>query len=256
MTVMTRSKFYYGYVVDLNNQNIPFDEGSGELNAEISIGTYSLSDFITQVEAGLNSAGTQLYTVAVDRTTRIITISAPGNFDLLFATGAQGGQSLYALLGYEFLDYTLINTYEAPNVTGKEFRPQFKLQNFRDFKDRRDATFAVVNESASGVVEVVSYGKKNTMRCNITFITDNSMGNNAPIENDQSGVDNAREFLEFIIDKGNVEFIPDRDNAAVFTKCFVTKGVTGDGTAFELKEMFSKKLTGYFETGNLEFREV
>jgi hypothetical protein len=83
--IQTLSQFYYGHEVGFDNRYLNFSENGGdELTAEIDPGSYSLTDFCSAVAAALNSASELYdYTVTVDRSTRIITISADGDFEIL-----------------------------------------------------------------------------------------------------------------------------------------------------------------------------
>lgn len=259
MTIKTKSSFFFGHEITINFFTIPFNEGAGDLSASLNVGTYSLTDFVIEAERAMNDAGTQTYTVSVDRTTRLITISAGSAFDLLFATGSTSGTSIFALLGFAQSDFVSLTTYTGTLGSGSEYKPQFILQNFVDFDNREDSVESSVNESASGLVEVVSFGKKNVMSTNIIFITDLQQANclGSVIEDNSIGVSDARDFMEFIVGKGNIEFIPDRDAPSTFTKCLLeTTPESREGTSFELKELLGRGLAEYFETGELAFRKV
>jgi hypothetical protein len=93
MTIETRSKFYYGHTVNEANLYINFDDGSGEVTAQLRAGSYSLTDYVTEVARAMNEVGGQEYTVTVDRSTRLITISASANFSILFLSGTNSSQS-------------------------------------------------------------------------------------------------------------------------------------------------------------------
>ena len=57
--------------------------------------------------------------------------------------------------------------------------------------------------------------------------------------------------------KNSLEFLPDVDTPTSFTNCILEKTPEdAKGTAFKLKELYSRGLTGYFESGNLQFREI
>jgi hypothetical protein len=83
------------------------------------------------------------------------------------------------------------------------------------------------------------------------------MGTEAEIETDLSGVSNLRSFMEAITLKSTIEFIPDRDNPTLFTKCLLESTRSSrDGTGFQLKEQYGMGLPGFYETDTLRFREV
>ena len=54
-----------------------------------------------------------------------------------------------------------------------------------------------------------------------------------------------------------MEFIPNRLVPNVFKRCILeSTPASGDGVGFELRELYSRGLVGYFETGEITFREV
>lgn len=257
MTVQTRSKFYYGIEVTTANNSINFDESSGELLAELNVGTYSLTDLTTEIARAMNQAGTLDYTVTVNRTTRIITIAATGTFDLLFSSGTNVTTSAGPLIGFDAVDVTGAATYDGNNGAGSEFIPQFYLQNYVPFENFKEFVFGKVNESASGQVETVSFGTKRFLQCNITLITDLPQGDTGPIENNASAVSQVLDFLDFVTNKGDVEFMPDRDTPATFTKCVLeSTPISSDGIGYRLTELTNINIAGYYETGLLTFREI
>ena len=49
MSITTYSQFFYGHTITESNYYLDFNEGSGELTAELNSGSYSLEDFATEV---------------------------------------------------------------------------------------------------------------------------------------------------------------------------------------------------------------
>lgn len=259
-SLTTRSAFTYGHSINDSNRFIDFDEGSGEISAEIDVGSYSLDNFPNKIAQALNRASQSLtFTVTLDRLTRTITISADGNFDILGATGTNSAISALSLIGFDAVDLTSDSSYEAPNPSGFIYRPQFKLQSFTPFENEEQTSESVVKQSASGIVQVASFGRINFMEANIRYITDLPMssGHDSAIENNPNAVSEAVEFLQYIIGKKPVEFIPDRSDLNNFTQCLLESSSTSrDGTGFKLSEMRSQGLAFYFETGVLKFRQI
>lgn len=259
MTIKTKSEFYYGHEITLTNNSIPYTEGAGEIVSTLNIGTYSLSDFVIEIARAMNAVGGQLYTVTVDRSTRIITISAPGNVSVLFGTGSTSSISPAALMGYDLVDTGLATSHDGDSSSGSRYRPQFMLQSFVDFQDNVQSSQATVNVSASGVTEVVTFGRNQIMECNIKYITDvvSSSCLADHIEGNPTGVNDYRDFIGFIIGKGNIEFIADRDDPDTFVKCFLeSTKESKDGTSFKIKEMRKQNLSDFFESGMIKFRET
>jgi hypothetical protein len=257
MALITYPAFNYGHNVTSNNNYINFSEGGPEISATIAVGSYTLGSFINAISVAMNAVGGQAYSISLNRLTRKITISAPSNFELLINTGSQNNISAYDLMGFTGPDLLGSNSYEGDSASGSQYRPQFLLQGFVDFEDDQRKASAVVNESASGLVQVSSYGDVKTMSCNITLAT-NITPQIEIIEN-PTGVSDLRSFMEYAINKYDLEFIPDAINnpSSNIRNCLLEKTPESkDGTAFILKELYARNLTGYFETGNIQFREI
>lgn len=258
MSINSYSAFTYGHTITEDNQWINFSEnGIDELATQIDIGAYSLGDFAGKVASALNEVGTLNYTCTVDRESLKLTISADSNFWLYVTTGTNVSISAYSLMGYT-TDRDSASVYEGDNVSGFVYEPQTPLQKFVDFGDNVKFNQSSVNESASGVVEVVSYGTTKIMECEIPLITD--IAPQIYIKEDINGVSSARAFLLYAITKAPMEFIPDYstgNKANNITECLLEKTPEDSkGTAFKLKEQYAKKLVGYYSTGKLSFREL
>ncbi len=259
MALKTFSKFYYGHTITIDNQNIPFKEDGDIQNrvAELNVGGYSLDDFVIEVSRAMNATGSQQYDVILDRETRTITINASDKtFDLLVTDPNYVEISAFELMGYA-VDKTGLQSYVGDEPSGDVFEPQFLLQKYIDFQDDQKSNQVSVNQSASGVVEVVKYGDINLMSCNITMQTNYRQPKDAPILDDAHGEDNLRKFMQYIVSKSPIEFMRDSSNASSYDKCFL-ESTSADkaGTGFILKEMYSKKLIGYWETGIIKFRKL
>ena len=255
MGLKTISAFTYGHTISEDNQFIDFSENLvQELGAQIDIGGYTLGDFINQIASAMNEIGSQEYSVTVDRTTRKITISSVADFDLYVTVGSRSSISAYQLMGFT-TDRTGSNTYEGDISSGSIYTPQFILQKFVDFPDSVKSAHSSVNESASGVIETVSYGQINKMKCEIVLATDIS-GQGAIIEN-LNGVADLRSLMNYLITKAPIEFIPDIEFPEVLEKCLLdSTKEDSKGTGFQLYEMYARKLFGYFESKELIFRRL
>tara|TARA_Y100000004_G_scaffold68047_3_gene76333 strand:- start:4675 stop:5433 length:759 start_codon:yes stop_codon:yes gene_type:complete len=248
----TMSKFYFGHFIDLNNRLLPFNDGSSK-NATLSIGDYSLTEFVTEVQRALNAASTITFTVSVDRATRLITIAGDSNFELNTTSGAAG--NCYSLLGFSGSDKTGTNSYVGTVASGSEFKPQLKLQKFIDFEDEQISAYSNVAKSANGTTETVSFGTEKFMTCEIAYQTNNTTTGSV-IENQANGLDNLRTFLEYAVNKRKLEFIPNRDVPSTFTKCIIeSTNASRDGTGFRLVEYLGST-PGFFSSGKLRFRRM
>jgi len=254
MSITTYSGFTYGHEISSSNEFINFDDGAGEVSEQIEIGSYTLNDFLDKVLEAFNSGGTQEYSGTIDRSTRKITVSAASNFSLLVTSGTQASISAYGIIGFT-QDKTGSNTYEADIASGFFYEPQFLLQNYVAFEDNVKTAQASVNQSASGVVEIVSFGKNEFMECNITLATD--IIPQGVIKENINGVSDLRQFLNYAINKNPIEFVADLESPNIFESALLEK-TNGDskGTGFKLNELYSRKLAGYFETKTITFRKL
>lgn len=254
MSLKTFSSFYYGHTVDSNNFTLDFDEGGPELQASLEIGDYTLTELLVEVKAQMDAIGGQTYSVSVDRSTRLVTISAPGNFSLLPVTGSRSGLSVFELLGFT-ADKTGSNSYVGDQPSGSEYLPQFILQDHISFDNWKESIDPVVNEATSGQVETVKFGTKQFMEANIKWITEYVMPNFGPIENDQQALTNIRLFLDFATNKRRFEYMEDRQNPGNFDKVILeSTPESSTGTNYKLKE--EREAAGFFSTGVLKFRKV
>lgn len=263
--ITTKSKFYYGHTIDEDNNFLDFKEGAGsELTATLDIGEYTLTDFVTELARALNAAADTLtFTVSINRSTRIITISADGAFTILGATGTHTGNTCLTLAGFANSDTGSATSHAGTSASGSEWKPQWTIQNYVSFDDNVSSVDGFVRESTSGVIEAISYGRRYIMEANFRFITDvpqspmSSANSSLELENDSSGVANARSFLTYAITKAPMEFMPDRSDVSTFEDCILeSTPESPDGLAFKLKELYSLNLSGYYETGVLTFRRV
>lgn len=255
MSLNTFSGFTYGHDISEDNQFIDFNEdGSTEIAAQIKIGSYTLQAFIDAVSNAMNEASENTYTVTLDRSTRLITITGSVPFNLTVISGSHFEISAFILMGFT-TNRSGSNTYTGNQPSGFFYEPQYKLQKYVDFDDIIESVDSSVNTSASGIVEVVSFGQNQFMECNITYVT-NIVGQGV-IKNNPSGISNLRAFMNYAIQKKPMEFIPDLLTPGVYVPCILEKTQKNSkGVGFQLYELYSKGLANYFETGTLTFRKV
>ncbi len=260
MTIQTIPAFYFIDPVGSSNQLLDFLEPNAaaiELTATIAPGSRSMTALMSAVEVALNDAGTNNYSVTFDRTTRIVTISADDDFNLLANSGSNAGLSAYSLLGFPSVDQTGTDTYDGTSAIGTSYSPQMPPQNFKSFDDNLSSIKAAVNESADGVIEVISFGTRQFMEMNFKFVTEKSLGKSHVIEESATALSDLRAFLTFAILKTDMEFMIDRDNLASFdTVLLESTRKDRKGTSFEIRELIGQNLNGFYETGTLKFRKV
>lgn len=261
--ITTLSQFYFGHSISngsggsLGNFTIDFiepDDGNVEITASLNPGDYTLMEFIAEVERALNESGELTYTVSVDRETRLISISADGNFDLLTNSGSTQGTAVWDLLGFETAaDYTGDDNYTADNPSGSVYRPQAVVQDYMGRDDNLEKQDASVNISASGQVQTVIYGDARFFEMNIKPITNLTGLHCNSFEEDSQAVLKARTFLSYAIQKSKMEFMPDRDDPDTFYNVLLESTKSDrDGVGFRLEPL----IKDYYETGLLKFREV
>lgn len=255
--IFTESAFYYGPTITEANNAISFSEGAGpEILTTIPVKKYTLTTFANALLLALNDAGALTYSYTMDRKTRVITISATGNFSLKVSTSSVEN-TLFDDLGFTGSDRTGAATYTGNAAIGTSYKPQFRLQSFVDFEDNQRAVDSSLLVTASGEVELIRFGLYKIMECDIDFITDIDQGAENYIRTNLSGVDDARSFLEYCVTKGPMEFLPDYTQPNTFTNCILERTPeSSTGVDFKLKERFSEGLPGYYRTGLLAFRKV
>lgn len=260
MALGTHSVFYYGYVVTADNQYINFKEGAGaEKTAVVPVGTYSLTRFIQVVALALNNASSISWGVTVDRSTRLITILPDTTASLLFATGSSAAKSLRVLLGFAATDFNNLAVFFATAPSGSAYRPQYKLQDYKDKTEVQKLINATVNKSASKqYVSVQHFGVESWYMFNIKYITNRDVsGSDEFYKNNPTAVEEAKAFLQWVTQKYVVEFMPDENNTAVYDRMYLDKSAQdNDGVGYELKEYNDLNLPNFFETGLLTFTVI
>ena len=259
MALNSFSSFNYGHVVTSSNFSINFDEGGGELEAQIAIGDYTLGEYVIAIQTAMNSvATTNIYSVSVNRADGSITITSDtAPFSLLVATGTQIGTTAFTLMGFTGADRTLSQTYSGNLRSGFQYRAQTKLQDYQPKESLQDFIQPTVNESADGVIEVISFGTRNFIELSIPFITDIVPQDNQFIKSNPTGVDDAIDFLSNITSKAKFEFVPDIDVQNTFEKVILESTPSAEtGTGFRLEERVNDNLPGYYRTGRLKLRVV
>lgn len=253
--IQTRSSFYFIESVRADNFALNFDEGAGELLAEIPSGDYTHTALAEAVQDALNSVGTNTYAAVFSRASRSFTISADSNFDLLIQSGSQAGSGIFGLIGFTGgVDLTGLSSYQGAPA-GFEYLPQFYLQDFIDQEDLRRAASSSINKSATGEVEVVSFGVEKFFEFELKFITSIEQGKMSVVESNPTGLEDARRFLRFATSKRKIEFMKDRNNKSDFFDVLLeSTSDSQNGTGYRLKELYSDGLVDYYNSGLLVFR--
>jgi hypothetical protein len=254
-TIKTLSRFYFGTSVTSLNRSIDFNEGGPELKATLKVGTYSLTEYAAEWQRALREAGSQAYVVSLNRTTQKITVSAPSNFSLLRGTGSRIGSSAWVMSGFGLgADLVGTNTYAAASICGQRYDPQYILADYVSPDHSIVKEDATSSATPAGLAQIVSFGDGLRIEMNIRVITNKTGMKLTPFVENTNGISDAMNFISFLMTKGRVEFIPDKDTPASFVKCYLeSTREDRDGKKFTLKNM---KVPDFYETGVLTFRKV
>lgn len=257
--ITTRSAFFYGHTITTLNRAIDFAEGGGEIQGNIAIGTYTLTEFAEAVADALNGAGALTYTVSVDRSTGQLTITGSGTFELLTLTGTRAGTSAYTLMGFDLAaDKTGASNYQGENRSGSIYETQGVVNEYVAADDWQLKENSDVSVTATGIKQTASFGDGKRIQMNIRLITDQALQNRAcdpqDIINNPTGIADARDLMNYLIGQGRAEFMPDKDTPATFEKVLLERtSKSRDGTAYFLESMGH---FGYLQSGTLLFRVV
>lgn len=258
MSITTDPIFYTIDNVDTNNNLLNFKEpnvSGDEITATLNVGSYSMSQLMTEVARAMNEAGSETYGVTLDRDTRIVTISSSDTIELLVSTGSNSGLSVFSLIGFTGADRTGAATYDGDAI-GSTYEPQFALQEFRGFDTNKEGVRPSINEAADGTVEVITFGNRQFMEFDIRFTTDYPQGKGSPITENLTGVSDLRTFMDFLITKSNLEFMQDKTDRNTFNVMLLeSTSKSRTGTGYQLRERYDIA-QGYFDTGKLKFRKV
>jgi hypothetical protein len=257
MALLTRSKFYFGVQIDSDNNILDIDEGTGVISVALAVKAYSPSEIAVALSSALNQAGSLTYTVTLNRTTRLLRITASGTFSIRRSSGPNSASNIYSRLGFAGSgDLTGLMQYDGTAAIGYSYEPQFYLLDYVPLEHNVKSVKASINETGSGAVEVVRFGTKRYMECSMDFITDQKFIGDEIWSSNTTGVADALRFMGFAIEKAAIEFMPDRLDVANYSK-LVLESTESDsqGTGFRLIEMLDYG-AGIYRTGRLVFREV
>ena len=130
MSIKTRSKFYYDFEVTESAFQIPFDEGAGELIADMFLLKFTPSQLAIEIARAMTSTGTNDYICSFNRVDRTYEITSLGStFSILGATNTAVNPAV-EFLGFEAIDTPLALEQLGVNSVGKVFYPQFLLQGY------------------------------------------------------------------------------------------------------------------------------
>lgn len=255
--INTFSKFHYGIEITSTTNYLDFNEGTGQISCVLRNGNYTFDTLADEIEYQMNQIGTQAYSVSVNRSTNKITISAASAWTLLAGTGTNAANGCYTALGYSLSDTSSSTSHVANNAIGLTYYPQYKLQDYVSAEDNQSLRNESVMVSASGKVEVISFGTDKMFEFNIKFATNIYQPSVGPIINNKTGVDDLRTFMVYCKNKYEIDFYPDKNDVTVYYRVVLESSpADSKGTGFKLEEQYTRGLVGYFESGLLKFRVI
>ena len=96
---------------------------------------------------------------------------------------------------------------------------------------------------------------KTFIQMNFKFVTNITQPSGSIIRNDASGVSKLITFLDYLITKAPIEFMPDENTVNTFQKVILESMADNEkGVGYRLRELYDRGLPGYFETGIMKFR--
>lgn len=258
----TFSSFYYGFKIDAQPYNgyMNIDEGSGPITVEVPVGSYTLTTLTDAIRNALLTQATLDYTVSLDRQNRLITIGASTSFDLLTNSGANSTSSIWTLIGYnKGADKTGATSYTSDFSAGSSYNVQFKLQSYvppENFQSRNQSTKNVASDGTT--VEVVNFGIAKFIEFDLKYITsDTRIADFYTFRKNETGLEDAITFLQYVTGLNEFEFMPDEDSAGDFYRVIVeSTAAYGDGTGYRLREKLSDNLRDIYETGIIRLRVI
>lgn len=249
---MIRSAFIYGYTVEDSQKSFYFNEGVGVQSFDVDAKGWALDDLRLEIQNRLNDNGDLSYSVTVDRATRKFTITADSAFDLLPSESTTG--SLFEVIGYSS-DKIGLMTYESDDETGRVYLPQFPLEKYTPFENDIRTIGGNKAEAPSGATRGVNFGLLKHMSCDFMFIGDIVHRKESPVESNPTGLQDAKDFMNYCITFGGMEFFEDRYSLTQFQKCIqISNGKDKNGQGYRLDRV--SKLYTIFQIKNLTFREI
>ncbi len=256
-TITTLSKFYYGFNITATTNSLDFSDGGPELNTTIPVGNYGPAELAALVQQALITASANTdFRCEFNYSTGKMSIykTAGSPFDLLWSTGAFSSTSCREVLGYDATDVNGNLITIAQNQAGSSYQPQYILADYVAAEHMIVKENASVNQTAVGYVKQVSFGDGARIQMNIRIITNKIGLTNTNFINDAAGVSKFLTFMQYLMTKGTVEFLPDRDDDSVIHKCYLESTKEDkDARKFQLKNM---KVPDFYESGVLVFRKV
>lgn len=250
MALRNQSLFLYGFEVTENNSSIDFKiaPGGSELRATLTLGFYSLSALLTEIERALTAIDvTNTYTASVNRNINggkenRVTLATSGTFlSLLFATGSRAASTIAPLIGFPQTDQTGATTYTGTTSAGTALIPELVGYSYSD------PTF---DQKVFGSVNVSTSGKKEAIVWQIQMFVEVQF----KYEPEAKVMTEWSDLFNWAIQQRLFEFTKDiTDPNDSFEVTLETTSADGKGLGFKMKEMLPR-FPFMYDTGNLKMR--
>lgn len=250
MALRNKSLFLYGLEVTENNSSLDFKitSGGSELRATLTLGFYSLSALLTEIERALTEIDvTNTYTASADRSINNgeenrVTIQTSGAFfSLLFSSGTRAASSCASLIGFPATDQTGATTYTGTSSAGIPLVPEFVGYSYSD-PSFDQKVFGSVNVSTSGKKEALVWQIQKFVEIQFKY------------EPEAKIMTEWQDFFTWAMQQRLFDFTKDITNPNdVFEVTLETTSADGKGLGFKMKELLPK-YPFLYDTGNIKMR--
>lgn len=250
MALTAPSRFLYGYEITPNNSSLDFRAVlSGPiLQATITLGYYSLTSLMEEIKRQMQAVDTaHVYTVSADRSvaggTQVrVSIQTNGTYlDLLFASGPRTFTTIAPMLGFLTVDRTGSTSYQSQGTSGIVVITTLYGYNYLN-SDHLRKNFGVVNVSASGQKETITFGLQRFWQVQFKYIPSNEWNTNWV------------NLMTWMIRQRRIEFCPEITSPnTILEGTLESTGEDGKGLAYRATEMLPD-FPNFYDAGLMRFR--
>jgi hypothetical protein len=252
------------FVVGDTNKYIDFDEGGAELNATLTLGTYTADALCAEMKTQLDAEGALTYTVTYSEATRKFTIAASASFTIRWSTGTNAANDVSDMCGYnDAANDTGASSYEAdytrfhyPKGGPTQQAATSAYLHVLDLRAKSAGLFGTYATEKHDKIHVVPSAKPYkltfTIDAGLLKVTADFKGNNV--------IDNSATVTSL-----SSVTPPDKHNRALFRQLVLrmnaqSGGALGSGDEFKVKtitiEMERTPESGAHESGSLTIIEA
>ncbi|MEN0059510.1 MAG: hypothetical protein AAGB31_11795 [Bdellovibrio sp.] len=249
------SKIYYGPELTELKRSFTIKEDGIEKVAFLDPGCYLPSQFPLILQQAINAVSSQQYSVSLNRSTRLLTISAEGSFEVPLVSMFEDASNIASLVGFtQDADLTGSNSYTSLNPCCEEYAFQFPLQSYLSSRENASQIQAVKKKTITGIVEATSFGIERQVSFEAMYITDIVQDPRSIIRTKVEAVAGFLSLLDYCIRQEAIEFMEDENRPDVFE--ILTLASTEEnqnGLGYRLIEEYDEGLPNYYRSGTLTF---